>query len=149
MGGAGEDRLSGNEGSDRLLGGGGDDRLTGGASGDTLLGGDGGDRILGGDGDDILDGEAGNDTLTGGAGADVFTFRIGGGRDEIGDFAAGEDRIRIDTAPGADLGDLLASGTFSDGGRGFTLLLDGGDGLVIRSSAALTIADLAAAVELI
>jgi Ca2+-binding RTX toxin-like protein len=147
-GGAGDDRLSGGAGGNRLLGGAGADTLTGGSGDETLLGGDGDDRMSGLADADILDGEAGNDLLTGGAGADVFIFRTGGGQDVIRDFAAGEDRIRIDTNAGVALDALLASGRMSANGLSFTLDFGGGDSLVIAASTPLELSQLAAAIDL-
>ena len=72
-----------------------DDHLLGKGNSNGLRGGSGHDRIAGRRGDDVLSGDAGNDTLTGGAGADVFAFLPGAGRDEVTDFAPGEDRIAL------------------------------------------------------
>ncbi|MEZ5776192.1 MAG: M10 family metallopeptidase [Hyphomicrobiaceae bacterium] len=84
FGGAGDDRLSGNEARNLLKGNAGDDRLVG-------RGGD--DTLKGGAGDDVLVGGKGADTLLGGRGADVFVVgRLGdtgctaGTRDRILDF---------------------------------------------------------------
>jgi Ca2+-binding RTX toxin-like protein len=99
FGGAGSDDLDGDGGNDRLSGGAGSDDLDGGAGNDTLDGGPGRDRMAGGAGNDVLIDGAGNDVMTGGAGADTFLFRegrSGGNPDRITDFAASEDRIRIE-----------------------------------------------------
>jgi serralysin len=53
-GGAGDDRIRGNDDANRLKGGDGDDKLIGDAGGDILLGGAGSDALLGGAGDDVF-----------------------------------------------------------------------------------------------
>ncbi|GMM60191.1 M10 family metallopeptidase [Novosphingobium pituita] len=73
-GGAGADKLTGNEGANVLTGGAGDDTLTGNAGADSLWGGEGKDILKGGNDADILVGGAGKDTMTGGTGADHFVF---------------------------------------------------------------------------
>ncbi|MCY4067159.1 MAG: calcium-binding protein, partial [Rhodospirillaceae bacterium] len=78
--------------------GGGDDTVLAGEGADTIDGGAGDDMLLGEEGDDTIHGGAGDDTLYGGSGADAFVFKAGHGTDTIGDFANGEDTIRIDTA---------------------------------------------------
>ncbi|WP_192931259.1 calcium-binding protein [Gemmobacter serpentinus] len=86
LGGAGHDVLAGMAGDDRLYGGNGND----------VLYGDGGaDRLLGGKGNDTIWAGTGNDTLKGGAGRDVFLFGGSFGRDVIGDFQDGTDRIAL------------------------------------------------------
>ncbi|MFL6671665.1 MAG: DUF4214 domain-containing protein [Massilia sp.] len=62
LGGAGADRIVGNDVANDIDGGAGDDVLQGGAGNDTLRGGLGNDRVSGGSGDDRLDGGAGIDT---------------------------------------------------------------------------------------
>jgi len=87
-GGAGHDRVSGQDrnatlfgraGADVMTGGGGSDRLLGDGGDDVLGGGDGDDTLLGGAGDDVLSGGIGNDTLIGGPGVDRLNG--GGGAD--------------------------------------------------------------------
>jgi Ca2+-binding RTX toxin-like protein len=86
-GGAGKDKLFGNDAANVLLGNAGDDTIDGGAGNDEISGG------------------AGKDLLTGGAGDDLFRYTarsdsaVGTGRDVISDFAEG-DRIDL-TAVGA------------------------------------------------
>lgn len=65
IGGAGNDRISGNQAANTLRGAAGDDHLLGLA---------GADRLFGEAGDDILEGGAGNDLLDGGAGFDIGVF---------------------------------------------------------------------------
>ncbi|MDR5653661.1 calcium-binding protein [Ruixingdingia sedimenti] len=110
IGGQGEDVLRGEAGNDTLRGGGLADELYGGQQNDALYGDGGNDVLAGGGGADTLYGGAGNDRLLGGlakdllfggAGADQFVFRTaaeagaGGGRDVIGDFVSGTDKIHL------------------------------------------------------
>jgi Ca2+-binding RTX toxin-like protein len=148
-GGSENDSITGGRREDRLLSGDGGDNLWGGFGNDTLLGGDGDDRLVGGAGNDILDGGSGNETLISGLGADMFIFGQGSGRDTMSDFAATEDRIRIDTAAGTDSDAFLASGTFRADRFGFTLDLRGGGRLLIVSQAPLTLQQLTFSMELI
>ncbi len=117
---AGSDSIFGSSDSDVLLGFGGDDiiagmngddRLAGGAGADLVYGGNGADRLRGGSGRDTLRGDADSDVLLGNAGADRLTgggdddtFRYrrvadsrdgSGHRDDILDFAHGEDHIDL------------------------------------------------------
>ena len=106
------DGLYGGDGNDSLDGGGGDDLLYGDSSGwevdgsgnrlpwteggdDTLRGGDGNDSLDGGGGNDTLDGGGGDDALWGDGGADTFVFSFDFGRDTVGDFTNGEDKIDL------------------------------------------------------
>ncbi len=75
-GGAGDDRIVGNQAANVLSGGGGNDWISGGAGNDTLFGGDGSDVLVGGDGDDQFDGGAGNDTIEGGSGSNTAHYRL-------------------------------------------------------------------------
>lgn len=125
-GGAGADTLTGNGGDDSISGGAdndlvigqsGADSLFGDADADTLEGGAGNDMLDGGSGNDVLRGRTGaddlqgglgRDFLTGGADADTFSFltlaetEAGANRDQILDFAQGEDRINlVPLVPGA------------------------------------------------
>jgi Ca2+-binding RTX toxin-like protein len=97
-GGAGNDRLVGNDVANRLSGRAGNDAIDGGA------------------GDDVLIGGAGKDTLTGGAGNDVFRYEaagdspVGVNRDVITDFAEG-DLIDLTAAGGRSfIGNQLFTG---------------------------------------
>ena len=99
LGGAGADRLVGDDGAnvldggyecrydvgsagDLVLGGGGNDVVAGGCKPNRLYGQDGNDRVVGGQYDDLLEGGAGNDVLEGGFGVDKY---IGGpGNDRFG-----------------------------------------------------------------
>ena len=51
--------------------------------------------LLGGGGNDWFDGRDGNDVFFGEAGADTFVFTPGDGKDVIGDFVHGVDRISV------------------------------------------------------
>lgn len=74
--------------SDSLVGGAGNDRIYGQDDSDTLEGGLGNDTLDGGIDNDTLIGGAGDDQLTGGQGDDVFVFE-NSGNDTITDFGAG------------------------------------------------------------
>lgn len=119
-GGNDADILSGGEGNDRLDGGNGNDLLNGGAGADFLADSNGDDKLEGaagndtinaGAGDDRIYGGAGDDVMLGGLGADIFFFEETGGRDQIGDFQRGQDKI--------DLTDLDANST-AEGTQAFT-----------------------------
>lgn len=127
IGGAGNDRISGNvlnnhlsgrNGNDAIFGHGGRDSLDGGYGNDwldagtdrdVLWGGPGKDTLLGGDGTDRLDGGSGNDLLIGNGGTDQAGIhdndRIAGSRgaDTLRGGAAPD---RITGGPGADVFDL-------------------------------------------
>jgi Ca2+-binding RTX toxin-like protein len=94
-------RMDGNDGSNLLNGGGGADYLVGHA------------------GDDILNGGAGFDVLRGGLGSDQFRFDTLDGRDNIADFAVGEDSIFLDQSAFDVFGStgMLAADEFAAGGR--------------------------------
>lgn len=104
-GGPGSDRLWGDNGNDTLIGGIDNDFLNGGKGGDTLLGGKGrdtlngnlgNDTINGGSGNDIIDPGKGVDICIGGEGADIFVFGNNYGVDRIRDFAARNNKEKID-----------------------------------------------------
>lgn len=94
-GGSGNDMLFGGNAVDVLFGGSGKDKIRGGSGSDTLEGGNGVDVLRGGSGKDLITGGKGNDSLSGGSKADVFVFAAGSGKDEIIDFAVGEDSIDL------------------------------------------------------
>ena len=71
------------------MGGAGNDRIYGQDDANTLQGGTGDDTLDGGIDDDVLDGGAGADVLTGGQGDDTFIYAAGEGADTITDFGAG------------------------------------------------------------
>ena len=74
--------------ADYLIGGAGNDRIYGQDDSDTLEGGTGNDTLDGGIDNDVLTGGAGDDVLTGGQGNDQFTFD-NDGNDTITDFGVG------------------------------------------------------------
>lgn len=115
---------AGNDRDNRLTGNGFANQLYGGAGADTLVG-------LGGD-----------DRLFGGTGADFFLYAAGAavGRDLIGDFTPGQDRLAL-TGYGSAAA-ALASARDLAGGAWFDL--GGGDGVLLAGVAVarLTIADL-------
>ncbi|MDR5653758.1 calcium-binding protein [Ruixingdingia sedimenti] len=102
-GGAGRDSLSGGAARDVLHGGAAGDMLHADEGNDALFGGGGVDTLYGGAGNDRLLGGLGKDRLFGGEGVDQFVFLSAaeagggadGGRDVIGDFEAGVDRINL------------------------------------------------------
>jgi Ca2+-binding RTX toxin-like protein len=119
-GGAGADRLVGDDApnvldggfdcpyemsggpGDLVLGGGGNDVVAGGCNPNRLYGEEGDDRVLGGQHPDLLDGGPGNDTLAGGFGDDEYAG--GPGDDTIyPNWSEGEDTISC--GDGADLVD--------------------------------------------
>ena len=108
IGAAGKDTLLGGRGRDTLEGGGGRDMLKGGGSRDELDGGGGRDVIFGGGGADIILPSNGADQLFGGGGRDVFQFFRNSGRDTIGDFQQGRDKIEV-VSPFLDFEDLRIS----------------------------------------
>jgi|GEM_PF-1898884 len=105
VGGTGFDSLDGGDDSDNLDGGQGNDALEGGDGEDVLQGGGGKDNLIGGDGNDTLIAGAGNDVLEGGDGEDSFVFQVSEetGGDQITDFEAGTDKIRIIGAVGGNV----------------------------------------------
>ena len=110
LGGAGNDRLNGNEFNNGLEGNSGDDTIFGNAGHDAILGGDGNDTIDGGAGDEIIDGGNGNDTITGGPGSDEMFGRLGNdtffARDGEADDVFGDDD-EADRAQADAVGDNL------------------------------------------
>ncbi|WP_210168757.1 M10 family metallopeptidase C-terminal domain-containing protein, partial [Methylobacterium sp. Leaf465] len=76
--------------------------ITGKATAELILGSSKGDGLRGGAGDDVLVGREGKDILYGGGGHDTFRFEklsdstaATAGRDYIGDFVQGEDKIDL------------------------------------------------------
>ena len=96
VGGNGKQELVGTAGDDFIYGRNGKDLLKGLAGNDELYGGRGKDELRGGAGDDLLVGGLGKDLMIGGAGEDVFVVEKKGGWDELADFEAGVDLIRIE-----------------------------------------------------
>jgi Ca2+-binding RTX toxin-like protein len=97
--------IAGGNGNDSITGRLGDDELSGGAGNDTIDGFSGNDALTGGNGNDILIGGDGDDQLTGGAGSDTFvfggfgiSFATAAGVDQITDFNAAADKMRLDRA---------------------------------------------------
>jgi len=88
-------------GIETLVGGAGDDRFTGDDAANLLSGSGGNDFLQGGGGNDTLDGGAGKDTLYGGAGNDAFVFNTRTGSTHVGaikDFSVPQDSIWLDNA---------------------------------------------------
>ena len=106
-GGAKSDTIAGMDGDDYLFGDTGSDRLEGGTGADHLYGGAQNDTLLGQSGDDILVGGLGRDFLSGGRGRDIFRFGT-----SLDSPNKGEDTIRVANgtsfeAPGAAAGDRI------------------------------------------
>lgn len=147
IGGAGADRITGNDVTNVLWGNGGADILDGGILADVLWGGDGDDHLIGSAGNDTLRGEDGNDFLEGGAswdnlfggqGNDVLTAGNGNDRlfgdagDDILDGGAGVDLLRggggVDNLDGGSGDDIIKGEWANDtliGGDGDDLILGG------------------------
>ncbi|WP_168220254.1 Calx-beta domain-containing protein [Azospirillum thermophilum] len=139
-GGAGDNRLYGDDaaqrvgmgaGNDTVFGGGGLDMLDGGSGNDVIDGGEGEDTLFGGSGEDRLSGGAGADAVSGGTGNDLIA--LGGGNDladgnEDNDVLFAEEGD--DTVFGGAGDDILVLGSgndVADGGLGADAL-DGGEG---------------------
>jgi serralysin len=105
---------------ENAIGGSGNDRMTGNIAANALRGLGGSDRLNGG---------AGNDRLFGGAGRDVFVMSSLKGKDTIGDFETGSDRVDVSNTDLADFADILHHATQSD--HNVTIEIDGGSRLVI------------------
>ena len=119
----GADALTGTSGNDTLSGRAGGDTLSGLASADSLTGGWGNDTLYGGTGRDRLEGNTGRDTLWGGSQADTFVFTQGAGRDVVGDFANGSDKIALSGTSYASLiFTTAANGLWIDYGNGDAFL---------------------------
>ncbi len=122
-GGAGADRIIGNDAANLLGGRGGADQISGGAGADTLHGGPGNDTLTGG---------AGADSLIGGTGRDVFRFTAFTDSDPTATdrLVAGDGAPAFD-GPGAAVGDridvsAIDANTAVSGDQSF--LFDGGTG---------------------
>ena len=72
-GGAGADRITGDDADNVLIGNAGNDTIAGGLGADVLLGGGGADSLAGGAGRDLAVGGTGADTVQGGADEDIVT----------------------------------------------------------------------------
>lgn len=112
-----DDVIYGFGGNDVIDGDRGNDRIFGGVGNDVLDGDNGNDRLFGQGGADRLEGDLGNDVLFGGGGADRFRFEAREGRDTIGDFQNGLDRIVFDI-DNLNFNDLTIRGN----GRGDTVV---------------------------
>jgi Ca2+-binding RTX toxin-like protein len=76
--------------------------LFGNSSDNIIQGKKGHNNISGMGGADQLSGGRGDDHLTGGTDADTFIFYKGDGKDTVGDFENGADKIMLFNVPGAD-----------------------------------------------
>jgi Ca2+-binding RTX toxin-like protein len=129
---ADNDTLSGGAGNDSLLGGDGNDKLDGGVGSDGLLGGAGNDNLIGGAGNDEIVGEFGNDTITGGAGSDIIYYLdILDGHDTVigfdGNAVGGQDVFNLNnlfSALSVPLGDRAARVSIVDKGATVEIAVD-------------------------
>jgi len=129
---ADNDTLSGGAGNDSLLGGSGNDKLDGGVGNDGLLGGAGNDNLIGGAGNDELVGEFGNDTITGGAGNDIIYYLdVFDGHDTVigfdGNPAGGQDVFNLSnlfSALSVSVGDRAARVSIVDKGASVEIAVD-------------------------
>ncbi|MFT3688815.1 calcium-binding protein [Paenirhodobacter sp.] len=137
------DVLRGNAAGNILFGKSGNDFLDGLAGNDSLYGGDGDDQLKGGDGNDILDGGKGSDYYLGGKGVDTFVFQTGSGKDTIGDYTDGYDKIKFSTA-GMKFSDLHISQYNSGGKTGVLVDYGSATDTILLESTALKVADLTA-----
>ncbi len=104
------------------IGGAGNDRITGNIADNALSGGDGNDTLIGGAGADTLDGGSGADSLIGGVGDDTYIVREAG--TIIGEGTAqGFDRVvaHVSWTLGANLEALTLAGTAAINGTGNAL----------------------------
>ncbi|ANT54781.1 MULTISPECIES: hemolysin-type calcium-binding protein [Mesorhizobium] len=90
-----DDHLIGTPERDYIRGLGGNDWISGAAGADSLEGNQGDDTLFGNAGDDVLFGDEGNDALYGNDGSDTFIFNSGGGKDSVGDFTVGQDKLYV------------------------------------------------------
>jgi Ca2+-binding RTX toxin-like protein len=136
VGGAAEDRIRNIE---DVIGGAGNDKLTGDRLANGLIGGAGNDSLAGAQGADALIGGAGRDTLGGGAGSDALD---GGTGLDTADYSDKTTAISV-TLKGTGLASVSVGGTVEDrvknienltGGAGNDSL--GGDGLANRLAGA-------------
>lgn len=130
-----------------LEGGAGRDRLRGDDGNDIITGNAGRDRLFGEDGDDVLAGGTGNDFLDGGAGNDTFIFNEGDGFDRIRNFdLRGDDTLQIDIDGIDSLDDFLGALTSTrDAGQAVSATFDFGGGdrlnILLESVESLTAED--------
>ena len=130
-----------------LDGGAGRDRLRGENGNDVLNGNAGNDRLTGRDGDDVLAGGTGRDVLDGGAGNDTFVFNEGDGFDRIRNFdLQGDDQLQLDVDGINNIDDFLGSLTrVRDAGDAVSATFDFGGGdrlnIVLESVESLTVDD--------
>jgi len=130
-GGAGVDRITGNEMNNKIIGNGGNDILKGGAGADILIGNTGRDILKGGGGKDKLNGGKGIDILKGGGQKDIL---IGGGNNDVLWGQAGNDVLRggtgRDILKGHGGNDKLSGG----GGKDFLVGGAGADKFQFRGN---------------
>jgi Ca2+-binding RTX toxin-like protein len=87
-------------------------------------------ELIGNSGNNRLSGGGGADLLTGNAGGDIFVFSTGFGKDTIGDFGRGADRINLSKLDGVnDFADLVKHHLTMTNGD--AVITAGGDMLVL------------------
>ncbi len=151
---------AGNLGTDRLLS---IEGIIGGAGNDRLTGDGNANALTGGAGNDTLDGGAGNDSLIGGSGSDAASYASAGaavvvnlglsGAAQATGGAGSDTLLLIEDLVGSDYADALTGNgganriaggagadTVTGGTAADTLLGDGGDDLFIVASAADVVA---------
>lgn len=132
FGGAGADRLLGNDAGERFLGGAGADLVRGGRGADVLRGGGGNDAIFGGAGRDLIDGGAGDDMLTGGPGPDRYLFRPDQGDDVVTGFDDGRDLIDLAAFGFTDAAEVTALARDTVAGLSVDLSDQGGGTILLE-----------------
>lgn len=119
---------------ENAIGGAGNDKINGDNSANKLNGGTGKDAIKGEGGNDLIEGGSGDDTLTGGPGSDTFVFKPGFGRDKITDFGAtpksGQDYIHLG-AFGITTANFAEHVGIADIGKDTLITIDGDPNLSI------------------
>jgi Ca2+-binding RTX toxin-like protein len=113
---------------ENVIGGAGNDRIAGDNEANVLNGGAGNDTISGAGGADTLIGGLGNDSLNGAAGSDVFVFAPGFGKDTISGFdftpAGGQDLLDI-SAFGITSASFASRVVLADLGADIKVTIDG------------------------
>ena len=112
------------------------ENVTGSGFADTLTGNDASNVLDGGAGNDVLDGGAGDDQLAGGSGDDLYYVdsvldQVAEGENQGHDTVRASGNANLSYTLGANMEDLIYSGTGQFGGTGNALdnLIVGGDGI--------------------